>query len=246
MINLGTIKDQTFKMPVYSTTDIAKRALLMPGVTAETDLGCAILATNSAAAADAIGMTDYTFDVSEEGSTTVTTGATWPTATIKPCFEATLLRVEMDQADTAALAGAESSKTITITSLEDNIDTSWLYCVGGTGIGQLRYVGTSASGSCDISDAGSPEWDTGDTVIKIPRIFHQVVKLNSAGTKIGTDAGAGSWTVVVMRTWLSRNANLEQLYPPTHKTLSGLNATAMSTKFYVDLCARNTAAYTTE
>jgi len=236
------VSDQQYEMPVYTTGDINDGASLMPGVTAETDLGTLILA--SGAGADMVGAIPGGFDVSELGSATVTTGLTWPTRTIKPAFEAILVRAEVDKSDTMALAGDESSKTITITSLENNIDTSYLYCVSGTGIGQLRFVGTSASGSCDIAVAGSPEWDTGDTCIKIPRLFHQLVKLNATSDKIGTDAAAGSLTVCVMNTWIERNARKEILYPPAHRSLSGLNASGIDVRFFVDMCMRNTAPYT--
>lgn len=222
--------------PIKTAADIQNGALLMPGVTAATDLGTLILATS--AAADAVGVMAGLFDYSVKG-TSVVDGSGWVTAPVKPVFDCPVIEAQYDLSDTMALAGDETTKTITITSLEDNIDTSWLYCVAGTGAGQLRFVATSASGSCDISEAGSPEWDTGDTCVKILRLFHQLAKLNSTSTKIGTDAAAGAWTCVVIQNYIERQGYRQVLNPTKHEALSGLNANNINVKFVAHVGVRN-------
>uniref|UniRef100_A0A6H1ZX50 Tail protein n=1 Tax=viral metagenome TaxID=1070528 RepID=A0A6H1ZX50_9ZZZZ len=239
---LGKLGEQQYKIPVYSASDIADGALMMPGITAETDLGVAIL--SDATGADAFGFMSGTYDVSVEGTSSVA-GTTWVTKLLKPCFEATLCRAEIDQTDTVAVT-SYSAPTVTISSLEDDIDTSWLYTTSGTGLGQLEFVTTSASGSCTVKTAFTTALDNTTYLVKIPRIFHQVVKPNSAMTKLGTDAAAGTWTVCVIQTWISRLGNLELLNPTTHAGLTGLNASSQQTAFYADFVVRNNCAYTVD
>ncbi len=232
---------ETVQWPIKTAADISNGALLMPGVTAETDLGTLILA--STAGADSVGTMAGLFDYSVVGTSAVD-GSTWVTAPVKPNFDAVVMEAEYDQSDTMALASDESTKTITITSLEDNIDTSYLYCVSGTGIGQLRFVDTSASGSCTIATAGNPEWDAADTCIKILRLFHPLAKLNTAATKIGTDAAAGSWTIAVIQNYIERQGRRQFMDPTKHDGLNSLNATNLNTKFIAHLVVRNNLAYT--
>ncbi len=237
---LSKIESQYYSWPVLDGgTDIVDGALLMPGVTAETDLGLLILATS--AAADAIGFQCGLRDASET-TDSAANGTAWNLETVVPCFSGVIVRAEYDQADTAAVA-SNSGTTLTITSLEDNIDTSWIYAVGGTGAGELSFLATSASGSAVQKTAMG--WSSDTTVIKIPRLFHPLVKLNSTSDKIGTDAAAGSWTVVVIQNWIKNVSRAWEILDPTkHDNLSGLNATGLATKFYADLLVRNSAAYT--
>ncbi|MFA5407860.1 MAG: hypothetical protein WC343_03715 [Bacilli bacterium] len=232
---------ETVQWPIKTAADIVNGALLMPGVTAETDLGTLILA--SSACADSVGTMAGLFDYSVKGTSAVS-GATWVTAPVKPIFDCPVIEVAYDTSDTMALASDESSKTITITSLEDNIDTSYLYCVSGTGIGQLRFIDTSASGSCTIATAGDPEWDSADTCIKILRLFHPLAKLNSAGTKLGTDAAAGSWTVAIIQNYIERQGLRQVLDPTKHDGLSGLNASNINVKFIAHVGVRNNLVQT--
>ncbi len=227
----------TIEVPIYGgAADIAQGALIMPGVTAGTDLGLAI--TASGAAADSIGALVALHDYSVVGDSSVL-GTSWVYGRVELNDQYTPFNVEYDQSDTAAVASTAGT-TVTITSLEDNIDTSWLYAVSGTGAGKLAFLTASASGSATSKTATG--WDSTTTVIKILRIFHQLAKLNTAATKIGTDAAAGSWTVCILENMFEANGYpLQRLDPTKHD-----NLTLANPRFYANLLVRNTAGHTTE
>lgn len=227
------------KVPLYgAAADIADGALIMPGSTAETDLGLFIVATNSAAGADALGVLRGTHDYSVVGDSAVA-GTSWVWGEVQLCDQYTPIWVEYDQSDTAAVAST-SSTTVTITSLEDNIDTSYLVKTDGAGTCETAFLTASASGSATSKTATG--WSAADTVIKVLRLGHQVAKLNTGATKIGTDAGAGSWTVFVLENWFKADGYpLTMLDPTKHDNLSLTGAS-----FYAKIIARNTAGHTTE
>lgn len=224
------------RLPIYAASGVINQgALVMPGVTAETDLGLIILATS--ACADAIGTLRGKYTYSSTNVSTAS-GTQWVEVEVELCDQYQPMEVEYDQTDTAAVAST-SGTTVTITSLEDNIDTSWLYAVSGTGSGKLAFIATSASGSCVTKNATG--WDSTTTVIKILRIGHQLVKINSTADKIGTDAAAGSWTVAVLENWVEYNGIKERLNPTKHD-----NVTFTNPRFYSKLFVRNTVGHTTE
>ncbi len=210
-------------------------ALMMAGVTAETDLGVAIVATS--AGADVIGVLKEQF--ASTSTDTAVAGTTWTRKAIEVAVPMFVLDSDYDLADTAAVAST-SSTTVTITSLEDNIDTSYLYAVSGTGAYQINFLATSASGSCVTKTATG--WDSTTTVVKVLRIFHQLVKLNTAATKIGTDAAAGSYTALVLNNYVIRAGKRFMLDPVLH---SGLTFDA-ATRIVAQIGVRNAGPYTTE
>jgi len=226
------------KVPLYgAAADIADGALIMPGTTAGTDLGLFIVATNTAAGADALGVLQGIHDYSVVGDSAVA-GTSWVLGEVELCDQYSPIWIEYDQTDTMAVA-SNSSTTLTITSLEDNIDTSWIFNTT-SGVKQLSFLVASASGSATQKTAMG--WTAADTCIKILRLGHQVAKLNTAGTKIGTDAAAGSWTVVVLENWFKADGYpLTMLDPTKHDNLTLTNA-----RFFAKILARNTIGHTTE
>ncbi len=210
---------------------------VMPGVTADTDLG--VLIPTTGAGADTIGFTVGKI-LAADPNTTVT-GTVWKTQAITPCAAMTIAEVDYDLTDTMAVSST-STTTVTITSLEDNIDTSYLYAVSGLGAGLLAFLASSASGSATSKTATG--WDSTSVVIKILRLFHQLAKINSTSDKIGTDAAAGSWTIVILQNYISNISRTEVLDPTKHDNLSGLSAAGLGTRFYADVAIRNSAAFT--
>ena len=227
------------KVPLYgAAADIADGALIMPGVTAETDLGLFIVGTNTAAGVDALGVLQGLHDYSVVGDS-ATAGTSWVFGDVELCDQYQPVWIEYDQSDTAAVAST-SSTTVTITSLEDNIDTSYLVKTDGAGTCHTAYLTASASGSASSKTATG--WAAADTVIKVLRLGHQVAKLNTAADKIGTDAAAGTWTVFVLENWFeAAGYPLQQLDPTKHDNLSLTKA-----RFYAKILVRNTAGHTTE
>lgn len=230
MQTLRKLSDVLLNVPIKTAADINGGALLMPGVTAETDLGTAIL--SDATGVDCLGYMDGLFDYSVAGTCNVN-GSTWVFHSVKPCFNGVVNRAEIDLSDTMAVASF-SDPTITVTDEEDNIDTCFFYSVAGTGLGQLMFVITSASGSCTIRTGLVTALDNTTTLVKIPRIFHGLQKPNTTMDEFGTDAAAGTKRIKVLNTWISRNGNMQLLDPTKHHALTGLNGTAANTKFFVD------------
>jgi len=219
----------TVEVPVLVSSTAEPGTLLMPGTTDETDKGAAIVATG--AAADAIGILKEQVTTSND---VAINGTAWSFKKVELIDRYSILQLEYDQSDTAAVAST-SGTTVTITSLEDEISTSWLY---STVSKTLFFVDTSASGSCTTKTATG--WSSSDTVIKILRIFHPLVKLNSTATGIGTDAGAGSWTVCILENWFEDTGYPPQMLDPTKHN----GITLVNPRFYTKLLVRNTAGHT--
>lgn len=208
----------------------------MPGVTADQDIGMYIQA--SGAGADAVGCLTALHDHSVAGSSAVA-GTGWVFVDVELFDRYAPVWIEYDQTDTAAVAST-SGTTVTITSLTADIDTTWLYATSGTGSGKLAYLVSTASGS-GVSKTATG-WDSTTTVIKILRLGNQLVKFNSDASKIGSDAGDGSWTVHVLENWFEALGHpLQMLNPTKHDNLSLTNP-----RFYSKILVRNTAGHTTE
>lgn len=220
----------TIEAPVYATgSTIADGALIMLGATADTDLGLAII--GASAGADSLGILKGTCTVAETANVA---GTAYNFKKIELIDRYEILEVEYDQTDTAAVAST-SGTTVTITSLEDNIDGSWLY---STVSKNLFFLTASASGSATSKTATS--WTSADTVIKILRFGHPLAKLNSAATKIGTDAGAGSWTVCILENWMEDTDRAPVRLDPTKHN----GITLSAPRFWSKLLVRNTAGHT--
>lgn len=224
------------KLPIYSTADIVEGALIMPGVTADTNVGMFIQA--SGAAADSIGVLTHLHDHSEAGSSAAS-GATWVYGMVElhDCYAP--LKVFYDQTDDADVAST-SGTTVTITSLDADIDSTWLYAVSGTGANLLAFCVSTASGSAVTKTATG--WDSTTDVIKILRLGHQLAKLDSTASKFGTDAADGTLTCVVLENHVVYNGKDEILDPTKHDNLT-LPAHA---QFYSIVIPRNTFGHTTE
>lgn len=217
----------------HAATTLQQGALLIAGATAETNLG--VLVVGASAGADAIGWLEKQFASTE--SDTLVAGTVWNVRPVTPCVPMYVRNMEYDQSDTMAVAST-STVTVTITSLEDNIDTSYLYAASGTGQYGLYFVDTSAAGSCTTKTATG--WTSSTTVIKILRLFHQLAKLNTAATKIGTDAAAGSWTGLILNNKYRHNGAWKYLDP----TVDSGKTFASSTKFFAEVAVRNAGPYT--
>lgn len=148
-----------------------------------------------------------------------------------------VFRAEYDQSTLLTVAST-SGTTVTITSLEDDIDGGWLYAVSGTGLGQLQFIATSASGSCTTKTATG--WDSTTRVIKIHPIFHQLVDLTTTGDKVKSAAGAGTGSLSVVDVLIEADSiPIQVLNPTVHSGLTGLNS--LNVKFYADVVFRNHA-----
>jgi hypothetical protein len=229
------------KIPIYAAAaDVPAGTVLKVGVTAGTDLGAAIVSTGNSDQPGIMGVLNEQLDYSVDGET-LQNGTDFLVKHVSLAFKEPVFELEFDQDDVITVA-SNSGTTLTITSLEDNIDASFVYVVSGTGAGQLQYLTASAAGSATLKAAFGTTLDTTSRVIKILRRFHALVSLNSAGTKLSNQAAVGAVNARIMDIRMVRNSEKEdQLDPEVHPGISGLSS---RTKFVADVMWLTTAAYT--
>ena len=245
---IQSLKSRLVRLPVkgLTTTDVAAGALMMPGVTAETDLGIAIAHTASSNA-NALGILGELHDYSVTGNALVDGTVNWfgapdsPSHPVELIDGSTLVRVDYNLSGIGT--ASSSTTTVTLSSLEDNIDTSFIYCTAGTGIGQLRFAATSASGSCVVSVAPTVALASA-SIEKILRLFHNVVvwKLATATapTKLDSTAAAGTGRALILERHIVRNGMDELMSPLKHGALDSLNSLS-SLKIYSVVQIQDTA-----
>ena len=182
-------------------------------------------------------------DTAASIATTVATGARYGKAIINP-FAVYLTEYSQAAADDEAVvgAGAAASTTVTITSLEDDIDGGWLYFTHLSGVqankGQLRYLAASAAGSATTLTAAT--CTTAETYIKILPSNHELVDLDSSARYITTDAAASPViSLKVVQNYINPNGGaMEVLRPKLHDSSVQWDS---NTKFYADLVLLNSA-----
>lgn len=152
-------------------------------------------------------------------------------------FAVYLTEYSQAAADDVAFTGAWSTTTLTVTSLEDNIDGGWVYVADASANalarGQLRYLSASASGSATTDSAPTVATATSDTFIKILPIAHRLTEMNAAGTGLMTVAIAGTGVALtIVENYIGgTNIPLESLRAEVHE---GVDYGA-GTKFYADV-----------
>lgn len=209
-----------------AAADIVEGAAVIRGATMGTDSGFAVVATG--ACADVLGVLQELHDYSVSGDS-AQTGLTYVRRKIIINPWGVFL-AQYDTADDMDVASV-SGTTVTITSLEDNIDGGWLlgddgagaYGTGTTGA-RLSYLTASASGSCSTKEDNSAIWTSNTDCIKVLPLLHQLGKVNTAADKLGTDAAAGSGLIVVLENYLSADGiKREPLDPTKHSGLTLFN-----------------------
>lgn len=212
------------KLPIDGGgADINDGALIGPGTTAGTNLGVFVKA--AASGADAIGVLEGLHDFSVVGDSAPEDVVSHVLQFVNLALPGSIIAAEYDDTDSITADGGSSGTTLTITSLEDNIDSSWIYVVSGNAAGQLHYVDASAAGSCTLGSTPATAIGTSDEVIKILRPGHGLLKMNTAGDKLGSDAAAGTFVARVIKSQVryAGSAGWEDLNPTKHDGLTGLN-----------------------
>ena len=167
--------------------------------------------------------------------------------TTRPCdviIPLRILRLEYSQAaaDFIAATQAVTTTTITLTSLENDIDAAFLYVVSGTGAGQTNYLTASADGSATLKAAFTTNLATSSRLIKILPRFHDLISLSADGTRLSSQAAAGGIRGVVLDTWIVRNNREDQMNPTSHDALTNLNGLA-SLRFEADVALIDSIVY---
>lgn len=248
---IQSLKSRLMRFPIYNAgANLAAGSLVMPGTTAETNLGVAVkVAANTNA--DVLGVLVELHDYSKSGDALVSGTKNWfaptgeaeinyPARLVEICDGATLARVDVDLSGGTYAAVASyngSTGTVTITNLEDNIDTGFLYVVDGAGIGQTGFIKSSAAGSCVVASPFATALNNTSKVVKILPLFHQLMYwvpgTATAGTKAGTTAAAGTGRVVILERHIVRNGLDEMLDPKSHGALTGLNNLSHFNIYYI-------------
>lgn len=224
--------------PVFgNSANINLGAVVIRGATAGTNQPFAILGASPLTDVLGVMIEPHTSAAAADDSNTTGTRFIERKIIINPFA---VYRVEYDLTDTAAVAST-SGTTVTITSLENDIDGGYLYAPGGTGIGRLAFIVTSAAGSCTTKETTG--WGDNTTVIKILPLWHQLVLFNSTFDKLGTNAAAGASEVTVLQNYIEADGiGLVRLSPVIHSGLTGLDL--RNVKFYADIIFRNHALNT--
>jgi len=195
-------------VPIYDAALIDQGELIMLGTTdpdSGADHGVAFVTATTASSAEAIDALGISLmKRNTTGPDPLISGDTVSVATLpdvaNPPYNKAIVNpgavylAEYDQADTMAVAST-STTTFTVTSLEDDIDTAWIFMVTSAVTGDaynLRQLTASASGSATMDSALTGGNETSGTAIKILPVNHKTSDLNAAGTGLGTNAAIGS------------------------------------------------------
>lgn len=223
MARISKKQNRHYALPVYGAgADIAADSFLKRGATPATNNGMLITHNGSGAAVDLVGILECLHDYSVVGDTLID-GTGFVTQPVELIDAPPIITIEFDLSSTITCTEAVSTTTMTVTSLEDNIDGAFIYVVSGTGAGQSNYLTASAAGSATLKAAFGTSLDTTSKFIKILPRFHKLLSLNSAGTKLANQAAAGSLTGTIIDIRLQRSESIYQIDPTKHAALTGLN-----------------------
>lgn len=227
------------KVPIDgATADILEGAVVMPGVTDETDRSVFIKATS--AGADSLGVLAELHDTSVSGDSDPDAGTIYALRSVYPFLPGCLVAAELaDDADNDVDVASATSAVITITNLEDDIDGSWFYVRAGTGIGQVSYIEASASGSFTVKSALTTTLDNTSKLLIMRPVAWQLVEIDSTATKIKSTAAAGNlpWRVVRQEFKYAGKEVWTRLDPTKHHNLQ---LSGLTPKFRLILSPANT------
>ena len=202
----------------HGSTTVQAGALVMRGATGEQDFGMAIV--GAPAYVDVIGVLLEELLSSVTDSTILGTTDNRRKVAIAP-FGSYLAEYSQAAADDVAVTSS-SSTTITVGSLEDNIDGGFIFVNAGTASQrELRYLTASASGSATMKSALTTNLTSADSILKILPRLHQLVDLNTASVSVLTAAAAGTGRLTVVENYIKDvNIPMQPLSPVTHGALT--------------------------
>lgn len=238
-------REGIYNLPIWANgADIAQGAFVKRGATPGTNNGALMQAAGGDNAnVDIIGRLMDMLDYSVTGETLIA-GTSFVTKRIKLAHDFRVHRIEysLASADLVTCTQAVSTTTITLTSLEDDIDASFLYVAAGTGIGQTNYLTASAAGSATLKAAFGTSLDTSSKLVKVLPRFHPKCILTTDGTKLSSQAAVGQTSVTVLDTYIEQNGMLQQMNPTRHAALTGRNS-LRSFRLWADIAFRDTLPY---
>lgn len=234
-------------VPVYDATDLVKGELVMLSDHAGADGHCFIASTG--ATGEQLGALQE--DASGE-TADASTGYAYAKCIINP--DATYLAEWSQRTGDIITANisASTGTTLTITSLEDDIDAGWVYVTDNlgtcTGAGQLRYLTASASGSCTLDSAATIGTDS--DIIKIAPTWHHLLDANDPFTHLESAAAAGGAVRTVnIENYVQKRGRFKGLEPlrySRHRGLNNLNEGSKNPTFWAELAMNEHALVVTE
>lgn len=146
-----------------------------------------------------------------------------------------------DASNDAAITST-STTTVTIPSLVDDLDGSWVYFpLTQTGVkGSLRFLTAGASGSATMDSALTTSGTSSDTAVIILPPHKHLWPLVATADKCASGAASASSPCVnlkIVQTYIDRDAGLEIMRPTVHKGLNNLHNVkgGNGPKFYYDV-----------
>ena len=231
-------------IPIYAAAaDIPNGAMLRVGTTAGTDFGAAVVASGSSDIPGMLGYLEETLDYSVDGET-LQNGSDFVRKKVGLAFNNPTFELEFSLATADSIVATSSGTTLTVGSLEDNIDASFIYVAAGTGRGQLQYLAASAAGSATLKAAFGTALDGSTSrIIKILRRFHSLVSLTADGTKLSSQAAVSAVNARIMDIRMIRASEKDEcLDPEVHPGKTGLHNAPV--RFVADVIWLTTASYT--
>jgi hypothetical protein len=242
--------------PVYDAANLDAGELLMLGTT-DPDSGAdesqALITAYNATAAnqaiDAIGiLNESTY---ESGGTTpsrapsTTTGPYYGKVIINP-LAVYLVEQSLAAADDAAITST-STTTLTVSSLQDDIDGAWVYFpLTQSGVkGSLRLLAASASGSATMDSALTTTGGSSDTIVLISQPLKYSLPLEAAAKKVSSgDCTAqlnAATNLRILQTYIDRDTGYELMRPQVHYALNNLDQVkgGNGPKFYYDILLKD-------
>lgn len=231
--------------PIYAAAvDIPVGAMLRVGTSAGTDFGALVLANNSSDIPGVFGVLEETLDYSVDGETLQAGTGNLVRKKVGLAFNNPIFELEFSQATADSIVASSATTTLTVGSLEDNIDASFVYVTAGVGRGQLQYLTAAASGSATLKAAFGTALDGSTSrIIKILRRFHSLVSLTSDGTKLSSQAAVGAVNARILDIRMIRSSEKDEVLDPTvHPGKSALHNNPV--RFVADVIWLTTASYT--
>lgn len=253
--NIGAPDDEPIirDMPIYDAALLANGELLMKGTTdpdAGADQGIALVTAYTGSAAEALNcvgiLQDARWNPNVQGvysqnvapddvPATATLGANYGKVIINPTA---VYLAEYDQTDAITITSTAAA-TLTVAALQDDIDGSFVYFVGGTtGVtGSLRHLNASAAGSATMDSALTVAGTAADSIIRTLRPLSATTNLNAEATGLSTTAAINSGVSlrVVDNFVQADNIPFVPLRKATHKGLNNLQ----KTKLFADVVSIN-------
>jgi hypothetical protein len=214
---------------VYDAALLAYGELLMKDTTA-TEPGRFVTAYNATAAnqaIDAIGILNEKTYETDVPDTATGSGGQYGKVIINP-FAIYMAEHSLAAADDVAITSTATT-TVTIPTLQDNIDFCWVYFPTATaGVkGSLRLLTASAAGSATMDSALTVAGTGADTAVIISAPVAYSMPMEATAVKMSSGNCQSQFNSAtnlrILETFIDRDNGLESMKPGVHKGINNLD-----------------------